>query len=95
MDVLAGRTQQNSQYHVEGVRTVNGLPPDPLTFRQSTAYVTQEDYLPVTETLRPPPLDRPSPLCCVPWLLLSECEPYIYLIIRPLTTQVRRDVPEW
>lgn len=51
MDVLAGRTQQNSSYQVEGTVTVNGAPPEPLRFRQSIAYVTQEDFLPVTETV--------------------------------------------
>jgi hypothetical protein len=52
MDVLAGRTQQNSVYNIEGTVTVNVAPPDPLRFRQSTAYVTQQDYLPITETVR-------------------------------------------
>lgn len=58
MDVLAFRTQQNAAYHVDGSVLVNGVPPDLLQFRQSTAYVTQEDYLPVTETVRttPPPV---------------------------------------
>lgn len=54
MDVLAARKQANSTYQIDGTVLVNGAPPDSLRFRQSIAYVTQEDYLPVTETVRCP-----------------------------------------
>lgn len=53
MDVLAGRLQHQSQLTIDsGEVLVNNAPIDFQRFRHSVGYLTQEDYLSPTETVR-------------------------------------------
>jgi ABC-type multidrug transport system ATPase subunit len=52
MDVLAARIHTNSEISIEGEVLVNNEPVDFQRFRHSIGYVTQDDYLLPTETVR-------------------------------------------
>jgi ABC-type multidrug transport system ATPase subunit len=72
MDVLAGRLRHQSQVTIDaGEVLVNNAPIQLQRFRHSVGYLTQDDYLPPTETVRsieePPSLlvsDSHSSLPC-------------------------------
>lgn len=52
MDLLAGRLQNASKMDIGGEVLINDEPIDFASFRKASAYVTQEDSLPPTETVR-------------------------------------------